>query len=270
MSAGGSGHELRADLPWDAREPVLQVFPATIGHYADPGWADLDADAEAGRITDLLAVFGGRVYPWPVPALERGAGAAQRRLREWAETAWQHGSPVSSVLYWAGHGWSDGTDAVLAHRDTPVPAGTSGVTPKEFAYAIRARQAAIQAGGGDAGPDRQGWALVVIDACRSRHFAELVAAELLRRDPPHGVLLLGVSGPDLWGFCGDLGCRASVAMAGVPAHGSRVGRASSGGKPDGAQQMVPPFMNEREVYLRLPLNWAPQWVPVRWGPVDLR
>ena len=76
--------------------PVLQVFPVTIGHYRDEGWPDLDTETEAGRVADLLAVFGGRMDRWAAPALERGADAAQLRLREWADSAGLPGATTSN------------------------------------------------------------------------------------------------------------------------------------------------------------------------------
>jgi hypothetical protein len=43
--------------------PVVEVFPVAIGHFADPGLPGLDADAQVGRLVDLLAPFGGREHP---------------------------------------------------------------------------------------------------------------------------------------------------------------------------------------------------------------
>jgi WD40 repeat protein len=172
---------------------AVQVFPVAIGRYHDPAWPDLRTGTEAGRVVDLLAAYGGQADLWAAPELERGADAVQRRLREWADSAGLPGFPLSTVLYWAGHGWSDGSTAVLAHRDTPNPAGAYGVSPLEFSYAIRDRQAALHARVGDL-PDGQGWALVVIDTCRSKRFAELVTAWLKKHDLPFGVMLVGVSG----------------------------------------------------------------------------
>ncbi|MGH3683861.1 MAG: hypothetical protein ACRDSM_02115 [Pseudonocardiaceae bacterium] len=52
--------------------PVVQVFPVAIGHFTDPGLADLEVDAQVGRLVDLLAPFGGCEHRWAAPARERG------------------------------------------------------------------------------------------------------------------------------------------------------------------------------------------------------
>jgi len=187
--------------PARAAAPVVEVFPVDIGHYTDPGLPDLDVQAQVGRLTDLLARFGARQHPWPTPGLERGASAAQRRLLDWASArrparlAKSEVEPAGaagdgSVLYWVGHGWSDGTRAALAHTDSPARVGTAGITPDQLADAIRVRQAAIRPAEGTCGG---GWALVVIDTCRSQRFVQLLAAALMAHDPPQRVLLVGVS-----------------------------------------------------------------------------
>jgi len=101
--------------------PVLDIFPVAIGHYSDAELASLDVGTRVGRLVDMLAPFGGQHRPWRHPARDRGADAVQRRLREWvspllAEPSGQvdqqaNPSAGSTVLYWAGHGWSDGTRA---------------------------------------------------------------------------------------------------------------------------------------------------------------
>jgi hypothetical protein len=191
--------------------PVVQVFPVAIGHFADPGLPDLDADAQVGRVVDLLAPFRGRQHPWAAPALERGAGAVETRLLEWAAPSpgGGVGSVMNSVLYWVGHGWSDGVRAALAHADSPARVGAAGVTPVQLADVIRTRQALIASdddipadgalvdedpGGRREGDGRGGgWALVVVDTCRSKRFVELLVAALKAHDPPQRVLLVGVS-----------------------------------------------------------------------------
>src|SRR5260370_37076971 len=55
--------------------PELQVFPVGIGHYSDPAWADLDTEAEARRVADLLAGVGRHAPPGGAPALEGGGRA---------------------------------------------------------------------------------------------------------------------------------------------------------------------------------------------------
>ncbi|WP_225826530.1 WD40 repeat domain-containing protein [Streptomyces naphthomycinicus] len=163
--------------------PAIEVFPMAIGHFDDPDLPDLDVDGQVGRVIDLLAPFGGRHRPWTVPALERNASAVQHRLEEWVASG---ARPMDgSVLYWVGHGWSDGHRAALAHTESPVRVGEAGLSPEQLADAVRRRQAQ---------PGCDSWALVVVDTCRSKDFVRLLSAQLLQGDDVRNVLLIGVSG----------------------------------------------------------------------------
>ena len=181
---------------------VVEVFPLAIGYYADAGLADLDWEAHAGRLVDLLAPFGGRHRPWRHPARDRGADAVQRRLNEWscphapvAEANELEGpagnlSSGSSVLWWAGHGWSDGTRTALAHAQSPAVVGASGLEPQQLAQAIRARQAG-------AGPRRpahvaDGWALVILETEHATQIADAVMAALHGPGAPDRLLMVAV------------------------------------------------------------------------------
>jgi hypothetical protein len=144
---------------------VVEVFPVAIGHYRN--FPDLDVAAQVGRLLDLLAPFGGRHHQWAAPALERGASVVELRLLEWAESGDTADAPPGSVLYWVGHGWSDGAQAALAHADSPARVGSAGVTPEQLADAIRTRQALVHDRKGSDG-SHETWVLVVVDTCRSR------------------------------------------------------------------------------------------------------
>jgi WD40 repeat protein/DNA-binding SARP family transcriptional activator len=165
----------------------VDVFPVAIGYYTDADLTDLDVETSVGRLVDLLAPFGGRHRPWRHPARDRGADAVQRRLREWP-------SPLagSSVLYWAGHGWSDGTRTALAHAQSPVVVGGSGLEPQQLAQAIRARQADGRAReqAGDAG----GWTMVIVETSHATQIADAVMAALHGPDAPARLLLVAVPG----------------------------------------------------------------------------
>ncbi|WP_329271424.1 WD40 repeat domain-containing protein [Streptomyces sp. NBC_01451] len=163
-----------------------------IGKYSDPHLPDLDAEPQVGHLYDLLAAFNVAQHPWATPASERGAGAVERRLRQWADAGGEPQAPANTVLYWVGHGWSDGLNAALAHADSPARTGEAGVTPEHLADAIRTRQALALLRAGDEGV--QGWTMVVVDTCRSRRFVERLASVLNAHNPPRRVLLMGVSG----------------------------------------------------------------------------
>ncbi|TMR07006.1 hypothetical protein ETD83_02380 [Actinomadura soli] len=160
--------------------PELELFPMAIGRYQDPDLPDLPVDAEVGRVLELLADFEPVHRRWPGRLDQRDANAVQRRLLTWARPE----RPGDSVLYWAGHGWSDDTSAALAHSASPPEVGAFGVSPEQLADAVISRQ--LTADGA--------WAIVVIDACRSARFAELMAGAMHRSvDRVARVLLVGVS-----------------------------------------------------------------------------
>jgi WD40 repeat protein len=160
--------------------PVL--FPVPIGTYRDTKFDKLEVDAEVERLARILAPFriAGPV-PWDVAMADRGADAVEDRLGAWASAdGTQH-----TILYWAGHGWSNGHRSTLAHAFSPYEVGWRGVSPDDVA-------AAVAAWAGHPGRSRA-WLIVVIDACKSLTFAEDVGS-LLTRMRPGRVLVIGVSG----------------------------------------------------------------------------
>jgi DNA-binding SARP family transcriptional activator len=195
----------RVSAQGEARmRPAVDVFPVAIGYYADADLADLDVEAPIGRLVDLLAPFGGRRRPWGHPARDRGADAVQRRLREWpapqppvggvGEPDDSAADPPTgcSVLYWAGHGWSDGIRAALAHAQSPAAVGGSGLEPQQLAQAIRARQAAV--GAQEQADDAGGWAMVIVETSHAVQIADAVMAALHGPDAPARLLLVAVPG----------------------------------------------------------------------------
>ena len=160
---------------------TFEVFPIAIGHYDTPGFSTLDVNTQVGRLLELLAEFNAAHNRWPCPPTGRDAAAVEERLRTWAEPV----TPGNSVLYWVGHGWSDGLSASLAHSASPFDVHTYGLTPRQMAEPVRARQAA----------DSGYWAIVVVDSCHSARFAQLVNADFDQgTEDTERVLLVGVSG----------------------------------------------------------------------------
>ncbi|WUH92852.1 WD40 repeat domain-containing protein [Streptomyces sp. NBC_00433] len=158
----------------------LEFFPVDIGGYRHHD--DLDTAAEVRSVAEALASFGPETAPWEVPETERDAGAVEDRLSRWAHPA----RPSDTFLYWAGHGESNDDRALLAHAASPRPLLHSGVAPEQILAYLTARQAHIDS--------RDHWAIVVIDACRSDRFVELLsAAAHLAADRPHNFLLVSTS-----------------------------------------------------------------------------
>ncbi|MDN0195513.1 AAA family ATPase [Streptomyces sp. S.PNR 29] len=170
MCADGFTHDSSA-LP-------LEFFPVAIGRYHHH--KSLDTESEARAIAELLAPFGAEVVPWDTDDLARGADAVEARLREWSHPA----APCNSFFYWAGHGESDGHSAWLAHAASPHPLD-DGMTPQRMVQRLAARQGNVRG---------RAWSIVVIDACKSARFVELMSAQALS-DPqgPRNFLLVSTS-----------------------------------------------------------------------------
>jgi WD40 repeat protein len=190
------------------RRAAFQIFPIAIGYYHSTDLSDLDVETQVGKLVDLLAPFGGVIRPWSAPARQRGADAIQKRLGDWRSADSlshdQYREPdalgdtespralLSTLLYWVGHGWSDGRRHALAHAYSPAVVAAGGVSPQELAYALSARQALIDHDFEES-DESSGWAFVVIDACRSAQVVDAMTRTLLEQDPPKRILLVGVS-----------------------------------------------------------------------------
>ncbi|MGW3073472.1 AAA family ATPase [Kitasatospora sp. NPDC001132] len=172
---------LNAAIGGNAERP-LQFFPVAIGRYRDH--PPLDTETEVAGIAELLAPFGAETRDWEVEEIDRGLDAVDGRLREWSEPQ----SAGDTILYWTGHGESDGDQrALLAHALSPRPLATSGITPQQLVSHLTAREAHRQG--------KDGWAIVIIDACKSARFVELMSADV-NRDPAgaRNFLLVATSG----------------------------------------------------------------------------
>ncbi|MFE4334316.1 hypothetical protein ACFRQM_34365 [Streptomyces sp. NPDC056831] len=115
---------------------------------------------------------------------DRGADAVEERLRDWSEPQ----NTGDTILYWTGHGESDGDQsALLAHARSPRPLATGGMTPQQLVSYLTAREAHRKG--------KDGWAIVIIDACKSARFVELMSSDVYRN--PTGArnfLLVATSG----------------------------------------------------------------------------
>jgi WD40 repeat protein len=154
----------------------LVVFPIAIGNYLYHD--SIDVDPEVARVVELFAEFGGREELWDIPMSDRGADAVTDRLRFWSDTF--HGN---TILYWVGHGWSNRLTASLAHARSSEAVGQTGVTPTALAHRIDDREC-----------ESDGWAIVIVDTCRSTRFVELLSAAVDDCQGPRRLLLIGSSG----------------------------------------------------------------------------
>ncbi|UQA92337.1 WD40 repeat domain-containing protein [Streptomyces halobius] len=193
--------------PAGADDGAVELFPVNFTTYRHH--PHLETDKHVRAIADLLAPYGLRLNRWAVAGEERDRQAVEDRLGIWTgETA-----PVGSgntVLYWVGHGSADS----LAHYRSPAR-NTSGVSAHEIARAIGSRQLH---------PDTAGnWAIVVLDACFSRNFAQAVHIELLTRYPDADrYLLLSTAAEgyaELGSFTRTLDRALTVTFRGQPAVG---------------------------------------------------
>ncbi|MFI0964910.1 hypothetical protein ACH4S8_26460 [Streptomyces sp. NPDC021080] len=156
----------------------LQFFPIDIGVYLHH--PELETDPEIKGIEALLKPFGAQTEPWPVSPENRGIAAVTARLTTWSVPQ----DIGDTVLYWVGHGASDGgPTALLAHAHSPRPVTPDGIDPPTLLRHIKARQ----------GRNGAGWAIVIIDACTSGRFVELLTSEAYRDGDVHNFLLVATS-----------------------------------------------------------------------------
>ncbi|MFJ3973527.1 hypothetical protein ACIPYR_36040, partial [Streptomyces parvus] len=193
--------------PADADDGGLELFPVNFTAYQHH--PHLETDKHVRVIADLLAPYGLRLNEWGVAGEERDRQAVEDRLGIWTGETGTPGSG-NTVLYWVGHGSADS----LAHYRTPAR-HTSGVSAHDIARAIGSRQLH---------PDTAGsWAIVVLDACFSRNFAQAVHLELLTRYPAAGrYLLLSTAAEgyaDLGSFTRALDRALTITFRGQPAIG---------------------------------------------------
>jgi WD40 repeat protein len=163
------------------RVSLLRFYPLAIGLYQPGEFDDLPVQDEIDRLTDVLAeAFDTEHIPWNPTAPDETAVVA--RLREWAVDAAEH----DSFLVWMGHGDTVGDEVALAVSTTRKGELFTGLGPEKFADAIREWWFHQQGG----------IAVVVIEACGSARFAELVLARLYEKyGQPTRLLLIGTSGP---------------------------------------------------------------------------
>lgn len=157
----------------------IELFPIAISIYEQHTPLPVEDEVEAVRLA--LVQFGAVEIPWKAPQASRGADAVSIRLQQWAYPK----KPSNTILYWVGHGWSDGLDVALAHARSPQTVRIFGVTPAQVAESVRTRQSIAEGR----------WAVIIIETCWSSRFVDKVNA-LLAEGPigADAVLLVGVSG----------------------------------------------------------------------------
>lgn len=153
----------------------IDIYPMAFGSYRHH--PALTVDEPVNRIISVFDKFGGREVPWPVAMADRDSGAVDARLQAWAAPA---DGPANSVLYWLGHCWSDGLQVALAHSRSPAAVRVYGVSPEKLSEPIRSRQSVCDGH----------WAIVIIDTCWSKEFADQVTGDL----DVDGWIVIGVAG----------------------------------------------------------------------------
>src|SRR6266478_10181643 len=118
------------DAPDTPEQTSLQLYPVSLGMYDyHPA---LDVATQVARLTKVLAEVGAYEVPWTAPMGSRGADEVNARLINWAKPD----QPSDTLLYWVGHGWSDGREASLAHARSPTAVRAVGVLPLQLSDAI--------------------------------------------------------------------------------------------------------------------------------------
>lgn len=156
------------------------VTAIPIGTYAT--YKAVAADEQAAAVVKKLAELGGmEVTPEPQPD-NRTISVVTQWVAAWAE----HTPLANTMLFWVGHGETDGNDAWLAAYDTKKPMRGTGMRPESVADHIANHWLRRR--------DCESWAVIVIEACGATRFVDLLNAELSRRGAPERLILFGSGG----------------------------------------------------------------------------
>ncbi len=182
--------------------PPVVHFPMPFPAYRKaPGIAAGDSAEQI--VTQLTELLGGRVQGWATKELDRGKGAVEARLQEFAKQ-----SCAISSMVWVGHGRAEfgSGDAVLVVPGPlePEDADDAEVTAAEVARRLIDLQARRIG-------KPQPWSVVIIEACGAGRFVELLSAELNRRGGTHRLALIGAGDPEGHGHLGG----TAAALRGV-------------------------------------------------------
>jgi len=163
----------------DDEAVAMSIVPIAFPWYEHH--PHLDVEPHVRALIELFSEFGGYETTWDVRPEERGSDALDSHLRKWGRGA----SKQNCIIYWVGHGWSDGFDVSLAHAKSPNPVRASGVMPNQLADYIKDRCAFA--------PHQ--WTVIIVDTCWSSQFIDKLNASLAGSIPPADSLaLVGVSG----------------------------------------------------------------------------
>ena len=152
--------------------------------------ADVPCDLDAEAVYNRLALVGGRKVPWTAEPERRTVGEVHRRLAHWANPA----EPRSSVLFWAGHGFSNGQAAQLYVPGDDPGQPDSAIEPEVLAGHIRDECLRRRA---------PHWAMVVIQACGAGQIARRVWEYLERANATAGLVLVAAGPEQGEGYAGD-------------------------------------------------------------------
>ncbi|GAA2484960.1 NACHT and WD40 repeat domain-containing protein [Winogradskya humida] len=174
--------------------PQFDIVPIVVDNYLHHAPLH-QAKKVAHHIADLLAVnLDGALTAGEITG-ERTETNVRGQLADWAS----HREGRSSLVFWLGHGTSDGLDAWLATFETPAVIAGSGVNPQSIADHLMVQWRRRHPGTGV-------WAMMVIEACGAATFVRKVGAALMAApNGPQRLALLGVGGDDSAGNLGRFG-----------------------------------------------------------------
>ena len=171
-----------ADLVADDQRTLY--FPVDIGEYEHH--PSRDTEAVVAAVAELFGMFDAEHVRWTASGM-RDWTEVRKRLRQLVpEPKDPAGSiPGNVILHWMGHGSSDGAaNAYLAVADSVDD--DDGFLPGNLLEWV-GKWRCLPATG-------ERWAIVIIDACGSDRFVELLAAEAWKRPhEPRNVLLVATA-----------------------------------------------------------------------------
>ncbi|WP_173061544.1 hypothetical protein [Phytohabitans houttuyneae] len=183
-----------------------QVVIAVSAYEHDPPGALPEADANADTIVGALRQFGGGTVRRP--AGESRADVLEL-LGEWATDE----RAGSSLIYWGGHGATDGYEHVLLCADTPYASHrVHGVLSVDLVRYLREnwhhRSALLD------DDDPPPWTILVLDACGAGVGIDNIVAALTSQSSrrPRQLALLGTTGSSA-GYSGRFAAALTSALA---------------------------------------------------------
>lgn len=159
----------------------IELFPIDIGIYENhEDFVEPSMESIVADVANQLSRFGVSVtHPWDTEMTDRDHTAVTSRLIDFRD------GQGSAILYWVGHGSSNGDSSYLAHARSPKEYdGLGGICPHMVGSAVVGRLL---------NQSDESWLWVIVDSCKSGMFVRDLQAAILATLSPGKYVLYGTS-----------------------------------------------------------------------------